>query len=370
MQQQLTLHQLNIIKNLLDQETYLSFAGSEWPHFEDVKSLKNIPQFVLNELTNFFPVDDYRYNLNIDYIEFYITNVCDLSCSNCRSFNNFNFTGHYDFDMKSYQPWSELLNLEWFTILGGEPLLHPNFKSWVEGLRKLWPDAWGKIDSNGSYINKVKNLHQLLVDNKYFLCINLHDQTRQEQILKDINAAFGDCCPIDYTDSRIHFNSQFNFDKSGIKGHDIDSGTWLITKLGLPIQLRPAWQFNKMPAGSTNWDHLASGKVDKDSIYLGDSKKSHDSCGSKLCHVMLDAKIYKCATVATMSNFLKQKDIQWPDELVYQYQPITIDNYSLVKAAELKGEIPQCTFCATDAITNISDSSYGKKNKIIPILPT
>lgn len=365
MQQNLTLQELHIVKNLLDEEKYRVFAGSDWPSFEDIKSFKNIPQFVLDELSK-----NYAFNLTIDYIEFYITNVCDLACSDCRSFNNFNFTGHYEFDFESYQPWAKLLNLEWFTILGGEPLLHPNFADWVKGLRTLWPNAWAKIDSNGTYITKVKNLHQLLVDNKYFLCINLHDQDHQNKILEDINSAFGECEKIDNTDSRIHFNSQFEFDEEGVKGHQIKYGKWLISKMGLPINLRPASNFTNMPSGYTNWNLLASGNPTKDSIYRGDPKKSHDHCLSRDCHVMLDAKIYKCSTVATMSNFLKQKNIEWPDELVHQYQPITVETYSEATAANLKGPIDQCTFCATEVMVDISNSSYGKKNKIVPILPT
>ena len=41
-----------------------------------------------------------NYAHEIDYAEFYITNVCNLACPGCNHFNNYN--------LKGYWLWSEL----------------------------------------------------------------------------------------------------------------------------------------------------------------------------------------------------------------------------------------------------------------------
>lgn len=297
------------------------------------------------------------------YIEFYITNICNLTCTECRSFNNFDFKGHYEFSNDLYQPWADKIQFDSYVLLGGEPLLHPNFKSWVEGTRQLWPNAWAKIDTNGTQITKVKNLHQLLRDNEYFICINIHNPSKIKTVMQDVITAFGQCEVTNWADPRITYNDKFA-DKFG---HDVLTGTWLISELGLPIQLRPAWSFEKTISSSTQWQNLK----DKKSIYLGDATLAHRACGSKTCHVMLDGKVYKCSTVATLPEFLKQQKLEWPNELLYQYQPLTPETYSDLNYNELNKEIPQCAFCpvgASDYIDISTSDIKQKKNKIIPIV--
>jgi hypothetical protein len=355
----------DLIKNLTYEE-YQILAGAGWPAFDDIKSGTDIPDFVVEELSRM--IKPQIKTKRPYYVEFYITNVCNLTCSECRSFNNFDFKGHYEFDVELYRPWSEKLPLDSYVLLGGEPLLHPQFKEWVEGTRRLWPDAWAKIDSNGTQITKVKNLHQLLVDNEYFICINIHDSRKQEQMLQDVVTAFGECDKIDSTDPRIHYNERF----AGKQGHYVESGYWLISKLGLPIHIRPAWTFQKMITSSTKWQDLVNETINPDSIYIGDPKPSHDLCDSATCHVMYEGKIYKCSTVATMPKFLEQANIKWPNNLIHQYQPLTIDNFSADGYHRLEEQIPQCSFCPIGghAFVDISSASgvKKKKNKIIPII--
>ena len=57
-------------------------------------------------------------------LEFYITNVCNLTCDKCRSFNNYDFKGHYEFDREKMLQWSKRLTIDVIAILGGEPTLH------------------------------------------------------------------------------------------------------------------------------------------------------------------------------------------------------------------------------------------------------
>ena len=76
-------------------------------------------------------------------VEFYITNVCNLTCRGCNRFNNYNFKGHQRWTehAEAYEAWSKRLDLPRICIIGGEPTLNPDLESWVMNIRRLWPDA-------------------------------------------------------------------------------------------------------------------------------------------------------------------------------------------------------------------------------------
>ena len=85
-------------------------------------------------------------------VEFYITNVCNLTCRGCNRFNNYNFKGHQRWvdHASAYETWSKRLDLPRITVIGGEPTLNPDLELWASNLRRLWPDAVIMIQTNGT----------------------------------------------------------------------------------------------------------------------------------------------------------------------------------------------------------------------------
>ena len=329
------------------------FAGPDWPDFESIKNRSQLPDFVTDELLQMYVLPEPPPIKPPRYVEFYITNVCNYGCSQCRSFNNFNFKGHYKFDLDLYSRWAKLVPLESFVILGGEPLLHPGLASWVRGTRSLWPNASAKIDTNGSYITKVKGLHQLLVDNRFFLCINIHATDLSAPLMHDINQCFGACEEISIASAMAHSNIG--------RGHAV-SGRCFITSKGLLINIRPSAFFMGTVAGTTDWQKLSQSHTDLSAIYMGDAEKNHASCVSRYCATMIEGKFYKCATMATLPVFLQQKNLRWPHPLLDEYEPLTLENFSQEKIDHLYHTIPQCTFCKTEFSVDIS-SSVKKRNQ-------
>lgn len=352
---------LKLIEHLTVTE-YQQIAGPDWPDFTTLKTGKNIPQFIVDELTQMLVVPPPPV-VKVNYAEFYITNVCNMTCSDCRSFNNFNFKGHYEFDPTMYQEWANRADIASYNLLGGEPLLHPNLVTWVKGTRRLWPTALAKIDTNGTHIAKVKNLHQLLVDNWYFITINMHNPSKRDQVFEDIATAFGECEQVAHTDPRIHYSRT---DHVAVSNRS-DTSTYLLSKLGLTIEIRPTTVFQKTPASSTDWLRLQTHPGDASAIYTGDIKAAHNSCVGKTCHVIRDGKFYKCAFVATLPEFLKQKNIEWPDNRLYQYEAMTADTFSYDGYMSLQDPIPQCAFCqsGTSDTVNISLADIKRKKDII-----
>ena len=96
-------------------------------------------------------------------IEFYITNVCNLTCNRCNRFNNHNFKGWQkwsDYE-QIYRSWRKFIDIDQIIILGGEPLLNPTIIDWIQGLNDIWHKNV-QILSNGLHINHVRGLKQAL----------------------------------------------------------------------------------------------------------------------------------------------------------------------------------------------------------------
>ena len=77
--------------------------------------------------------------IKLDKVEFYITNVCNLTCDECNRFNNFSFKGWQRWqDYEAiYADWNSKLDIQQLVILGGEPLLNPSICEWITGINSL-----------------------------------------------------------------------------------------------------------------------------------------------------------------------------------------------------------------------------------------
>ena len=263
-------------------------------------------------------------------IEFYITNVCNLTCNHCNRFNNHNFKGWQkwaDYE-EIYRSWSQYIDIDHIVILGGEPLLNPTIIDWMYGLNDIWHQNV-QILSNGTHINHVRGLKQALKKNGNWLGISWHNMQLLDQ-LRDIMAKL-----IGIDNEEIHgkLNNRY--------GGDIVFGD----KDGLQIPVYIQDQFQESSI-RTDW-----------TLHNSDPIVAHERCGfaqNKNYH-FIKGKLYKCGPVALMPEFDQQHalDISHEDrQLLHEYQPLTIDDI------EHKGEnfffnldmpIPQCKFCSVDA---------------------
>ena len=93
--------------------------------------------------------DDKR--IKLQCIEVYITNECNLTCSNCNRYNNYDFRGHMDWraSEQAILTWGQRITADIITIIGGEPLMHPDLDQWVTLLKKAWSSEAIMIQSNG-----------------------------------------------------------------------------------------------------------------------------------------------------------------------------------------------------------------------------
>ena len=264
----------------------------------------------------------------LDYMEFYITNVCNLTCTGCNRFNNYKFKGFQRWaDYKEeYTQWSKELQVNTISILGGEPLLNVDFMLWLQGIRELWPTTNIRVVTNGFYLNKIVGLYDYINSQKLTeLWIGIHNKMHKEKILKNIeNFLVG---PLTYEFNKDNIYQQY---------------MWITDSNGVRLKVEYNWWFHQGAIVKTE-----TGKT----LHNSDINKAHNICHSKTCHHLMNGKIYKCGAVALFPEFDKQHSLELSSEdreLMNSYRPLSVTDSEETKVNfinNLKNSIPQCKFC-------------------------
>jgi hypothetical protein len=239
-------------------------------------------------------------------VEFYITNICNLTCRGCNRFNNYNFKGHQRWadHADEYEAWAKRLDLPRITILGGEPTLNPDLELWAVNLRRLWPDAVIMIQSNGTYFHT--KWFDLWDQHRVGFGLSLHDPTTAEDIKKQW-----------FKNGRPYagFIEAFTFHQSSVIEQD--------------------------------------GKF---TLHSGNPVRAFNACDMKHDHTMYQGRLYKCPAMSNLPDFDSQFGLELDSrqrELLYSYQPLTADCSEEILQDFVKTKdtpIAQCEFCPENLI--------------------
>lgn len=293
----------------------------------------------------------------LDYCEFYITNVCNLNCPRCNRYNNYAFTGHYKWKdhAEIYQQWAKRLDVGRIGILGGEPMLNPEFDIWVEEVAKLWPQASILIITNGMHFHRWPGLYQLLEKYKgrIRIDINRHNTSAEVELFRDVEEFFPNGYKKFYIDQKYYTQSpdhlqQFDFVSNNIGREIWEDQTYKIAwrdNNNIFVRYGDATAFTNIAVENYNGRAKLS--------YWSDPEIAASVCGSKWSHHFLNGKLYKCNVSAILPNFTKQFDVEMTDQqrsIVESYQPAEISwgNHDLSKFIdELQRGcyIEQCRLC-------------------------
>ena len=255
----------------------------------------------------------------IDKLEFYITNVCNLTCNGCNRYNNYKFSG--------WQSWDDA-DIRHPVILGGEPLLNPDIVKWIKGVNKLWPDHSGtQVQSNGTRIDCVSGLIDALdptVGN--WLGISIHNPNDRDEIFARIRNFLGPTTVA--TQDKVQIGSDYQFTNDS------------------KVQIH-AWMSDKFVQSNIM-------EVDgKYTLYQSNPAVAHENCTFRRFknYHMIHGKIYKCGPAALMPEFDDQYHFDISDEdriLLHSYKPLAIDEFD--ERGEqfinnIDNQIDQCKFC-------------------------
>lgn len=265
----------------------------------------------------------------LDYVEFYITNVCNLTCKGCNRFNSFNFKGWQRWSDYAdvYKQWSEQFDFREIAIMGGEPFLNNTIYDWINGLIELWPKSQICLTTNGTQIDKHPNLYFVLEKNRQVeLDISLHNKVTKNQIIDKVSKIL--VAPLSYDFDNKQYRETLRVTDSN----------------GVSIIFRYSW-----------WFHQGAVLIDPETgnytLHDSDVNKAHDICHSKTCHHFDKGKLYKCGPAALFSDFDKQLNLTLSDSdraLINSVPCLGINDsidQKLQFLASLNDLIPQCKFC-------------------------
>jgi hypothetical protein len=264
-------------------------------------------------------------------IEFYITNVCNLSCEGCNRFNNYNFSGWQRWsDLEPvYQRWSDYIEIDHMVLLGGEPLLNPEIIDWIYGLNRVFKTNV-QILSNGTRINKVAGLYEALQVSGNWMGISWHNPETIDEFDREVRQFLqGDVVKVDRDHPDNPFGSHMMWmDSNGVK--------------------IPLWvQYEFYPSAIK---HTAEGRF---TLHQSDPARAHNSCGFakfKNYH-FIHGKLYKCGPAALFPEFDQQHKFDISDadrELINSYQPLTVEACAAHGSGyfdQLDQPLAQCKFC-------------------------
>jgi len=296
----------------------------------------------------------------VPYVEFYITNVCNLTCTNCNRFNNYNFKGHQKWSdyADQYAKWAQHIRLQRITILGGEPLLNPHLLDWVNGINATFKKPV-QILTNATRLNQVPGLYDVLLKQnidesepwtKNWIGVSLHNEDDKYHLDQEIRKFLRGEIRIVNRDDAENLNNAKTYGGSYAY---IDENNVTI----------PVWEYDDF--------YNVAVEVDRNSRYKlhnSDPNDAHSICGFVLykCYHFIKGALYKCGPVALFPEFDQQFNFDISDqdrELLNSYQPLQVDEFSDRGAkflSEIDQVIPQCKFCPSKH-SNIKIHAVSKK---------
>jgi hypothetical protein len=266
--------------------------------------------------------------LRIPYAEFYIINVCNLACSGCNRFNDYNFTGYQRWSDYAdvYQQWAQEVDIGSIGILGGEPLLNPTFLEWVQGINQLWPRKKIRIISNGFRLDRHADLYPVLEQHRNIeLWVGIHNKQHKSEIIQKVK---------DF--SQAPHTVIFNTDNPYQQYMTITDAR------GVRIKIEYNWWFHQGAIIKQN------GVL---TLHQSDVATAHDICHMKTCHHFIRGELYKCGVAAVLPEFDQQHSLALSAEdreLMLSYRPLCITDDATIKqqfVSNLDRPIDQCKFC-------------------------
>ncbi len=118
----------------------------------------------------------------VSNLEMHITHSCNLACESCSHYSNQNLSGKVSLEEAEQwmEAWSHRISPETFSILGGEPALHPNMADFLILARKYWKDAHLRLVSNGFLLSRHPELPKVLAaDRNAKLYISIHHDAHE-----------------------------------------------------------------------------------------------------------------------------------------------------------------------------------------------
>lgn len=223
----------------------------------------------------------------IDALEIHLAHGCNLACESCSHYSD---QGHEGIvSLGEADAWMELWNRrvqpQRFSLLGGEPTIHPQLAEFVALSRRHWPDAELELVTNGFLLHRHPELPRMLAnDAKARISVSIHHSSAayREKLMPVVLLL------ADWT--RRH---------------------------GVRVEYRPS---------HTSWTRRYQGSGAAMQPYDdGRPRRSWEICPAKYCRQLFQGRIWKCPAVAylPMQDAKYRLGSAWQPYL--QYTPLSPD---------------------------------------------
>ena len=101
----------------------------------------------------------------IPYFETHITEACNLRCRGCSHFSVFAKPKHKDIEefQREFERLAEIEEIQIIRLMGGEPLLNPNFMDYLDIARRNFPNSKIVLVTNGILKDRIEqNIQELI----------------------------------------------------------------------------------------------------------------------------------------------------------------------------------------------------------------
>lgn len=276
---------------------------------------------------------------HLPFLEWMVTTSCDLACPGCDRFIDYDHPWHEDFEeMKSNMTaWSKRLDPDNFTIIGGEPLIHPKIYDILKHSRQCFDHARIEVYSNGFFLPKRKDLLEILIDiQPAKLSITLHNQ--QETVRNKV--------------------------QSNIETHIIRDLDWETIGHGI-------WRYQDVELEIT--DPTQGGWYDYRQNINGvlkpwtdeDPESSYKHCSANIYPIIYKNRLYKCPPISMLETHANKygltDDKDWETYLKYKGLDVECSEY------ELQGFVhnifephPICAMCPANPVLKPQEEAVLK----------
>jgi organic radical activating enzyme len=241
--------------------------------------------------------------ISLPKIDVYINGKCNLTCEHCVAFSPFRDVKFSKEDViKMIELWSERIAPEVVNILGGEPLLHDDYREIVKSARARWPDARILLYSNGLLLHRVDD--EFLVwmkNNAVEFSISRHINTNR--YLKSLDKAIDRFKSVGVSYEIIESH------KSWVACHTFDAD-------GVPIPCK------------------------------SDPRSAWNHCLSKYCTSIFGRHLFRCSPL--MNGWLALQENKLPSEWneILNHKPASIEDTSEEILKYLHdGVMKDCSIC-------------------------
>lgn len=247
--------------------------------------------------------------LTVLKLEMHVAYTCNLDCAGCNHYSNYGLKGLVALDQaaQSLHAWSERIQPVHFSLLGGEPLLHPQLGEFLRLGRERFPRTRLRLVTNGLLLPRWPTLWPVLAATRTTLTISIHSR-------------------------------------------EADYARRMATPLALAREASARFGFKldlRDCVDNWYWSYRGQG-MSMVPFTDGDPAASWGACASRYCVTLEDGRLWKCPPLAHLPRVADRLSLAdkpaWQPYLRYRPLPLDASDAGL-RAFFARGPEPSCGMC-------------------------